>query len=155
MDLKRPPVVACNTLSLIYASILGYFFNFKCLLANKPLGKLSHFPWRKLLPQQSKTKDKRDSLKWRKSFFVWKAKLPKRSPFLPLEEAGLLLSIKGAPVPSSSMLTPAHTYANLAAFCPSCKLGFLISSPLSQKYGSSCTYLKNNRETEQNKPQIF
>lgn len=96
-----------NTPSLIYESILGYFFDFKCLLADKPLGKLSHFPLRKFLPQQSKTKDKRDSLKQRKSFFVWKAKLPQRvqrSPFLPLEEYGLLWSIKGAPKPSFSML---------------------------------------------------
>jgi len=44
------------------------------------------------------------------------------------------------------MLTLTHTYANLAAFCPSCKLGFLISPLLLQMYGNSCIYLKNNRE---------
>lgn len=79
----------------------------------KATGKIVSFPQRKLLPQHSKTKDTRDSLNRRKSFFVWKAKLPERvqrSPFLPLEGAALLWSTEGASVIQRwPLLTPMQT----------------------------------------------
>lgn len=134
-----------NTPSLTYARIFGYFFNFKCWLANKPLGNVSLFPWRKLLPQQSKTKDKWDSLKQRKSFSVWKVKLSERiqrSPFVSLEEAGELRSIKRGSTSTLLFNTGPYTYTNLIAFCPTHKLGLLISPLLLQRHGNSGIYLK-------------
>lgn len=112
MGLKRPPVVAWNTPLLVYASISGYFLNFKCFLHSKSHWENCLIPTEKAIaPAQQNQGQER--LNRRKSFFVWKAKLPdrvQRSPFLPLEGAALLWSTEGASViQRGPLLTPMQT----------------------------------------------